>query len=468
MEDYCEAIKEAKLTSKPGPRSTRFYDKALFREFVNKNIDIRDLNQHMADFTQGAEVAQALHTIRGRLQSGIRHKLGYGGSLFQIGSFYDGSKTGRLNEMDCLFVISESDVVVQQISSNGDHFRVYIKGTEVKPRDINQKLIAAMYETLSEITLPDGWTQGGYASQEFSGVRCSGPAVTALFCSKDENHISLDVSIAFPLTDSLQKGQGFPGHLRDHCQSLALIVSDIQHEVARTAIAPADLHLIGNMVDNTWQPTTALAEAEILRILDTYCSVKGTLDICKALSSKQQKWYESNNIHSEKLAGDENAAFPARRQQISTETKRGLTLENLNIYMETDSDDKEKRRDKLNVDMAFQHIWLSSIDRQHFKEVLKSDASINTAAIKHIVLKTALQMKGAFSRDNKTYKDSLVRAVFEELSDSGSLYTAHAFLRGIQLPKFSLSVNLSHVKDDVVGDLQEQCQLILDQGLKKV
>ena len=236
MEDYCLAIRKAKLRDKPGAREKRFYDEERFTAFVNRNLDMRDLNQHLADFSQGAGVAQALHTIRDGLQSGIARKLGYAGSLFQIGSFYDGSKTGRLNEMDCLYVVSQSDVVVQQIGSGRGKFRMYVKDTQVKPRDINQKLIVAMRETLAELTLPDGWIHGGYASQGFSGVRCNGPAVTAMFCNKDENHISLDVSITFPLTNRLQKAQDFSRHLKEHCQSLTNTVTGIQNEVSRTAI----------------------------------------------------------------------------------------------------------------------------------------------------------------------------------------------------------------------------------------
>ncbi len=466
MEDYCHAIEDAKLPSKLASREKRFCDEEHFIEFVNKDLDMRDLSQHMADFSQGAGVAQALHAIRDGLQSGMPQKLGYGGNLFQIGSFYDGSKTGRLNEMDCLYVVSELDVTVQQISSN--HFRVHMNGNDVKPREINQKLIVAMKETLSEMSLPDGWTHGGYCSQEFSGVRCNGPAVTAMFCNKDEQHISLDVSIAFPLTNRLQKAQDFPPHFKNYYKSLTSTVKDMQSEVPRTAIAPADLHMIGNMVDNTWQPTTALAEAEILRILDTNCSVKGSINVCKAISSRQQKWYEENNTRSQGMTKDENNATSATNRRQSVEAKRGLTLAKLNSYMTADSDGKTELRDKLNIDMAFQHIWLSTTDRQGYKEVQKADASINAAAMKHIILKTALQMKGAFSERNKTYSDWLVRIVFEELSDPESIYTPHAFLYGVNLPKFSLSVTVSHVKDDVVTDLQEQCRLILDHGLQKV
>ncbi len=145
-----------------------------------------------------------------------------------------------------------------------------------------------------------------------------------------------------------------------------------------------------------------------------------------------------------------------------------MILVDLYHYDGADPDKKSELRDRLNADMAYQHIWLLSADRKDYKEVLKADFSINTAAIKHVILKTALQMKGAFSGAKETYSYCLVRAVFEDLSDPGSLYTPHAFLCGVELPKFSLSVTLSHVQDCVVRDLQEQSTLILDQGLKEV
>ncbi len=451
MEDYCRAMADAKLSSRLGSRDTCFYEKERFRDFVNRDIDIRDLSQHMANFSQSADVAQALHTIRAELQLGIAQKLGSAGSILQIGSFYDGSKTGRLNEMDCLYVVSEADVVIEQINSARGHFRVRVNGSMVTPRESNKKLIDAMKEILSEMTLPDGWTHGGYCSRGFSGVRCNGPAVTAMFCNKDEMHISLDVSIAFPLTERHQKVPNFPEQLSEHCQSLTRTVKYIQSEVLQTAISPADLHLIGNLIDNTWQPTTALAEAEILRVLETGCSVKGSVEVCKAISSKQQTWYEQTNTLPERLTQEHNEV-----------------IESLHNSLRTNEDGKIPSTDKLNTNMAFQHIWLSSTERKDYKEVLKADASINTAAIKHIVLRTALQMKGAFSGHNKTDRDCLVRTVFEELSDPGSMYTPHAILRGVQLAKFSLSVTLSPFKDDVARDLQEQCKLILEQGLRKV
>ncbi len=468
MEDYCKAIEEAKLPERPvsGARDGCCYDEKRFREFVNSNMDIRDMSQHMADFTQSGDVAAALHAIRTSLQLGLQQRLDCAGSLCQIGSFYDGSQTGRLNEMDCLYVVSEADVVVQQASSCKGQFRVYLKGIECKPRDMNEKLIAVMKETLSEMTLPDGWTHGGYGSPDFSGPRCNGPSVTALFCNKDEKHISLDVSVAFSLTSQLQQRADFPPELRDSCRFLADSIKKIQSELSRTQIS-ADLHLIGNLAGDTWHPTTALAEAEILLRLRPECSVKRALGICKVIVSIIQKWYEKHNTHTERSEKEYDYSMSAKRIQISAGHVRESILADLQNYAEG-ACTKTENRMNLNAAMAYQHIYLSSEDRNRFCEVLKSDASMNNAAIKHIILKNALQLKGAFSETNKHIEQQLVRSVFEELSSTDSFYTKHALIQECTINKFSFSMHLSHIKESVASDFVQQCEIILDNALAKV
>ena len=426
-------------------------------------MDLRDMSQHMADFTQGAEVANPLRTIRSDLQSGLLQRLGCIGSLCEIGSFYDGSKTGSLNEMDCLYVVSEADVVVQQVSSAKGNFRVYVKGTEIKPREINNKLIAAMVEILSEMDLPEGWTHGGYGSPEFSGPRCNGPSVTAMFCNKDENHISLDVSIAFPLTSQLQRRADFPSQLSANCQFLTESISNIQRELTRTQIS-ADLHLIGNLVDDTWQPTTALAEAEILRVLRPECPVKRALEICKVLSSKLQKWYEEHNIRS----GEGDGEVPAKRLRLSAGCARDSILHDLRCYSETTTSYNAESRQGLNTAMAYQHIYLSSPDRYKFTEVLKSDASVNNAATKHIILKTAFQLNGAFSKTCKQLEQQLIRAVLEELSSTETFYTQHAFIPDCMISKFSFSIYMSHIKESIANDFSQLSRIILDNAFAKL
>ncbi len=466
--DYCKAIEEAKLPAKPsvsGPRVSCCYDRKIFQDFVHSDMDLRDIDQHMADFTQSSDVAQALHAIRGGLQSGLLQQLGFIGSLSQIGSFYDGSKTGRLNEMDCLYVpvVSESDVRVQQVAPGKGQFRVYVKGTEIKPREINRKLITVMKEILSEMTLPDGWTHGGYAAPEFSGPRCNGPSVTAMFCNGDEKHISLDVSIAFPLTSQLQQRAGFPSHLRDSCQSVAHSISKIQSELTRTQIS-GDLLLIGNLADDTWQMTTALVESKILRALIPKCSVKRALEVCKVIASKIQRWWEEHSIWTERSAKACGHGAPVKRIRLSAEHARESILTELQIYSEgapCSKADHADSRERLNTAMTCRHIYLSSTDRNKFGEVLKSDASINNAAIKHIILKTALQLNGAFSEKNKHLEQQLVRAVFEELSSTDFFHTDHALIPGCTINKFSFSMFLSHSKESIVFDFAQQCEDVL-------
>ncbi len=461
FDDYCQAIEEAKLLAKPsvsGPRVS-YYDKKSFLDFVTSDMDLRDIDQHMADFTQSADVARALDTIRSGIQSGLLERLGCVGSLFQIGSFYDGSKTGRLNEMDCLYVVTETDVRVQQANSGG--FKVYVKGTEMKPREINRKLITAMKEILSVMTLPDGWTHGGYSSPDFSGPRCNGPSVTAMFCNGEEKHISLDVSIAFPLTSQLQQKADFPSHLRDSCQCLADHISKIQSELTRTQIS-GNLLLIGNLVDNTWQVTTALAESEILRALIPKCSVKRALEICKVIASKIQRWCEGHCTWPERSAKVCDNGAPAKRIRLSAEHAREAIMAELHSYSEGASCSKAESTKRLNADMTCRHIYLSSPDRKKFGEVLKSDASINNAAIKHIILKMALQLNGAFSEASKQLEQQLIRAVFEELSSMDSFHTDHALISGCTINKFSFSMFLSHSKESIAIDFSQQCEIVLD------
>ncbi len=142
-----------------------------------------------------------------------------------------------------------------------------------------------------------------------------------------------------------------------------------------------------------------------------------------------------------------------KKIKLSPEHSRWVTLVNMYHYEGADPESKAQLRDRLNTDMVYQHIWLSSDDRKMYKEVLKSDASINTAAIKHVILKTALQLNGAFSTTNKQLEQQLIRAVFEELSSTDSFYTQHAFVPGCTISKFSFSMYASHIKDTIGNDL---------------
>ncbi len=467
MEEYCKAIAEVKLPGKPcasahTPRNICFYDEETFQDFISSDIDLRDISRHMADFTPSLDVTQALAAISSCLQSGLQTRPNCVGNLFEIGSSSDVIETGRLNEIDCLYVV-RSDIVVQQVSSDKGQFMVYVKGSqelkEVKPREVNEELTAAMRETLSEITLPDGWTHGGYGFPDFSGTRCNGQSVTAMICNKDGEHISLNISIAFPLTSQVQEGPDFPSHLRDSCQYVADSMKNIPSQLTRTQIS-ADLHLIGNLIDDTWQPSTALVEAEILESLTPECSVKRALEICDVIASILKKWYREHNVLTD--------GTPAKRTRLSTEYTRESILAALCSYAEAPICSKADARKGLNEIMAYQHIYLSSPDREKFRETPRSDAAINDAAIKHILLKTALQLKGAFSQTDKQLEQHLVRSVFEDLSQTDSYYTQHAFVPGSMVCKFCFSVHVSHIKETIASDFSRLCSIVVDDAFAKV
>ncbi len=463
-DDYCQAIKEAKLPPKPSGcgRRVNYYDETSFLDFVTNDLDLRDTDQYMADFTKSTDVAQFLAKIRSGIEEKLLKRLEYFGRLSEIGSFFDGSKTRRLNEMDCHYAVVEADTKIQQASSGG--FKVYVKGKEIKPREINRKLITAMNEFLSEMTLPADWTHGGYGSPKFSGPRCNGPSVTAMFCHKDEKHISLDVSITFSLTSQLQQRADFPSPLRDSCQYLADSISKIQSELTGNQIS-GDLHLIGNLVDNTWQVSTAIAEAGFLRILNDKCPVKRALKICKVIASRIQEWCEGHCTWPERAAKAYDNGAPVKRIRLSlpsAEQARESILAKLQSYSEGSPCSKAEIRERINAAMTCQHIYLSSPDRNKFGEVLKSDASVNNTAMKHIILKTALQLNGAFSKPSRQLERQLVRAVFEELSSIDSFQTEHGLIPGCTFNKFSFSMFLSHIKENIAIDFAQQCETVLD------
>ncbi len=197
--------------------------------------------------------------------------------------------------------------------------------------------------------------------------------------------------------------------------------------------------------------------------------MKRALEICKAITSKVQKWYEKHNVPTDNSAKeDDDEVLRILQIRQSTESVRESILADLHSYSEINPNNNAESRTSLNAVMAYRHIYLSSPDRNKFREVLKSDASINTAAIKHIILTTGLHIKGAFSTINKQLEQQLIRAVFEELSSTKSFYSQNAFLSGCMISKFSFSMHASHVKENIANDFFRQTRIVLGHALAKV
>ncbi len=93
----------------------------------------------------------------------------------------------------------------------------------------------------------------------------------------------------------------------------------------------------------------------------------------------------------------------------------------------------------LNNKMKFAHIWIPAHPRVKFHEDKKSDISINNAAMKHIMLKAAFKIKGAFAaKKNPKIERELLRTAFEILENDESYRSEHAFLPGIRISQLLL------------------------------
>ncbi len=386
--------------------------------------------------------------IRKNLLRGLRKYFPYGSRFTEIGSYYDGTKIGKLNEADCHFLMDVDNLEVREGLSRG-RFKVFKNGKELTEKEMHTQFVEAVNQAVSEIELPQGWTHDGYGGSEFSAVRCNGPAVTAMFHTSTGVSITLDISLAIPLTTDIQESPDFPDELKDKCEKLSDKVDDIQSKVHQIALSQ-DLvpYLIADPVEDAWTPTAAWAEAEILRILPHDCSLKGAVQDCKAIASRHQKWLSD---------------ILASKQMPRKKTKEVDVLNKLLDRYSATEDPEEKSQIKtfLNTCMPYLHIFLTSSERKQYSEMSKSPIAINTAAIKHIILRKAMTMKDAFSLNNESSKDRLVRAVFKELADTSSFYTQHAIFDDMKISKFSTSVPVTGIKKDLAYEVQMQCQRIL-------
>ncbi len=219
-----------------------------------------------------------------------------------------------------------------------------------------------MGEALQTMKLREGWIHGGYASPEFSGVRCSGPAVTAMFCNEIEGCLSLDVSIVFPMTSHVRQRVDFPIQLARDCSELENIIESIQKKVQRKQLISPDLHLIGDLADNTWQRTTAHTEAELPRVVDHDCAIKRSLEICKVISSKQQTFNEDIQQTS---AAAEDDDVPAKKIRLMSDHTA------LEKYTTTGTMAKAEMRHLLNRRLTYEHIQLSAAKEGSLKRYKK-------------------------------------------------------------------------------------------------
>ncbi len=455
---YYKAIEDAKLDEPAGRYlGPPGYSTGDFTHWARK-VDIFTLGEEAADFAlkEHEEIVKEFGKYRQKLAERLSKIFSCDGvylpgQLRDIGSCWDGSKVGVVNEMDSLYVIQGDHFLIQEHREKRGAYRVLLQSDstlqEIKPRTIRDQFTQKYSQLVHQLKLPNCLGHGGYKAargnkdrhenprSRYSGVRYNGPAATSQFLTTDKTLLTWDMTpvIVLPLDVQAQEA------LR---QSMQAIIADNPDKM----FPPSDVHLIPDVVENVWRQSTALMEADILRVLSKEGAMKKSLSFCKVLSSRLKGW-----VH--KFETDDTTFV-----DIINELLRNLAMEG-----------GENATEELERKMRFGHIWLPSDKKEEFHEDTKSSISLNNAAIKHILFKAAFKKKGAFgSQGNMDLVIELIKEVFEVLGNEEVYTTEHAFLPGIRISHFSVSPIVAHKKQTLARDVCRQCRTLVQEAMTEV
>ncbi len=453
---YYKAIEDAKL-DEPAGRDTGppGYSTEDFSRWARK-VDIFTLVEGSADFTlkKHEEIVKKFGEYRRNLAEKLSKIFTYNGvslpgQVKDIGSCWDGSKVGAVNEKDSLYVIHGDNIVIQEHTRGGYQVFVKINSTlfEIKPRTIRGQFTQKYSQLVSELELPDCVEHGGYKSSKtnqymcentnstYSELRYNGPAATSQFLTKDKRVLTWDMTPAIVLPLDVQ--------IQDTIrQSMYAIIADNPDKM----FPPSDVHLIPDVVGNVWRRSTAQMEADILRVLSKEGPMKKSLSFCKVLSSRLKEW--------------------AGMVETADGTTPDITNELLQNLVMCGG---EKTTDELGEKMRFGHIWLPSVKKKEYNEDTKSSISIYNAAIKHILFKAAFKRKGAFgSEGDMAIVKELIKEVFETLGNEKVFSSEHAFLPGIRISHFSVSPAVAHRKHALARVVCQQCHTLVLEAMTEV
>ncbi len=349
-----------------------------------------------------------------------------------------------MNEMDCLFVMDVPGLTINNQTQHSGEYQVLIRGKKLKARNFNILFANCLEKAVLEIPLPSRIQHGGYATPQFSGLRFNGPASTAQFLYKPvsgpEFSISLDITIAFPM-DS------------ESTERLQLIqrIEPIIQENKRVQTIVNGPHVVPDILNNIWKLSTAVVEAEILNKLLHVCPLKVALGRCKALFHHLEK-------------------FNTKLSVFNTPTTERLSkiVADLRQYMiTTDQAKRHRLRAGLNARMRYEHIQIPPAQRSELHETNKTGLSINTAAVKHIILAYALDVQGAFSEVQDSVSRDMMHTVLVHLSDPGSPGIRHAFL-DTAISKYSVLPCMADSKQQMLATIRKECNLVSRNAVTKV
>ena len=358
-----------------------------------KGISRPDLEELRASYSEGHDTRTFLiNHIRSKTQDNKKFPLP--GCIEQIGSAFDGSKVGQLDEIDTLYVLANDKVTVTCDENSIDNIHVAWEGVERSARQFSEYFADELEKAINE-SPPKGLQHNGYAAPRFSGTRVNGPAITVLFRTAAKSGkiiqgtmISVDITLAVRFC-------------HPQCNAINSWAKTYIVETNKgKAINIAEPHLISCHVHGVWKLTTAFVEAGVLHDLNEESPVKRAHVLHKCLATKVDSFNSAHGV----------LDVPENRNNIQ---RNLITL----LSMPKDLQDINK----LNQCMRYGHIWLSPSEKKYFNELQKKNISINAAAAKHLLIGEARPEDFAFQRRNESPALRMMGSVINEIGNETSL-----------------------------------------------
>ncbi len=443
---YYKAIRAAKINQDEISTGfvPLFQKQDEFERWV-KTMNIYDLDKDKADFYLDEAIVKEFECYRREVAEELATCVEYGhiklkGQTKNIGSCHDGSKIGKMNEVDSLYVLEIENIVVEENAEKG--FQIIWKDNsanfEILPRCIRNQFASTYGNVISKLPLPDCMKHAGYRSPDYSGLRYNGPAATSQFLAEDSRLLTWDMTPTVYLN-------------RKHaiCTRVRRIIQPILKVNPDKMFGETTIHLFPDANEELWRLSTAQLEADLLReIIPSVAPFKTALSCSKALAGRLKKWNSTNFITNECLDCGPDI------------------VKDLKGYLESP---EEELGQKLNQVLQYAHIWIPPEKRKLYHEDEKACVSINTAAIKHILLTAALEEPEAFSaKTNEDLALQLVTLVFTKLGDPSEFSSPHAFLEGVRIPHLSVLSSQAMNKMALALSIKEQCRMLVSGAMTKV
>ena len=453
-ECYYRAMQGSKISDAAdcaGIDLASLYSTDDFAKWARK-IDILELDKEMANFALDENIVKAFgdyclevetYLGNGFVCDGINFK----GRLKNIGSCHDGSKVGKMNEVDSLYVLEENNFHVEP-TDKPRCYRIFMyrnsEKYEIVPRKIREEFAEAYSRVVSQLDVPQPLKHGGFLAPCYSGLRYNGPAATSQFLTSDSSLLTWDITPTF----CLPRTHGVYGEVRK-------LVQPILTENSDKLFGETDIHLIPDAGANLWRLSTAQLETEILReLLSSIAPLKQALSYCKVLSSQLKKW-NCEHLRCRAFQGTDLSLSILRELEKNGESQPEYQW--------------NAKSESLSKKLRYAHIWIPPEKRTCYSEDEKGYVSINTAAIKHILLAAALKHPEVLSpKQNMELVINLMQRVFQELGSSSNFSSPHAFLSGLSIPHLSILASQGDHKMELAMAVKGQCRMLRSMAMSKV